>query len=70
MSDLENVGIKGTALDWFNSYLKDVSFSIPIGNLCSSLAKLFCGVLPLLVRKYNIMYHLYADETQLYIRQI
>ncbi len=36
---LEDVGVKGTALEWFKSYLKDTSFSVCIGDLCSISAK-------------------------------
>lgn len=38
------VGIPGTALQWFRSYLANTSFSVVIGDLCSSHAFLPCGV--------------------------
>ena len=38
------VGIRGTALQWFSSYLADRTFSVMIGELCSSHASLSCGV--------------------------
>ncbi|XDV47523.1 hypothetical protein PO909_017128, partial [Leuciscus waleckii] len=41
---LEDVDIKGTALDWFKSYLTERSFSVCIENLCSTSAKLHSGV--------------------------
>ncbi len=42
---LEDVVVKGTALEWFKSYLKDRSFSVCLGDLCSTSAKLHSGVL-------------------------
>ena len=45
MSRLENfVGIKGTALSWFESYLTDRSFSVHLGEYSSVKAPLTCGV--------------------------
>lgn len=38
------VGIRGTALDWFRSYLPVRSFSVYLGNSVSSLVPLQCGV--------------------------
>lgn len=37
-------GILGTALQWFRSYLANRSFSVMIGDLCSSQASLSCRV--------------------------
>uniref|UniRef100_A0A8D0A4W1 Reverse transcriptase domain-containing protein n=1 Tax=Sander lucioperca TaxID=283035 RepID=A0A8D0A4W1_SANLU len=45
LSRLEHcVGIRGTALKWFSSFLANRSFSIMIGDLFSSAAPLSCGV--------------------------
>lgn len=38
------VGIQGTALNWFTSYLSDRTFSVEIGNFSSSSVPLTCGV--------------------------
>ena len=38
------VGISGTALDWFTSYLSDRSFSVYLGPYSSETAALSCGV--------------------------
>ena len=40
----QHVGIHGTALRWFKSYLANRSFSVVIGDHCSSAASLPCGV--------------------------
>ena len=45
ISGLEHcVGIRGTALEWFRSYLSQRSFSVKIGDFASSSAPLSCGV--------------------------
>ncbi len=38
------VGIQGTVLSWFKSYLTNRSFSVRLGNFSSLPAKLSCGV--------------------------
>ena len=38
------VGIHGTALKWFTSYLSSRTFSVMVGDLSSSIAPLSCGV--------------------------
>lgn len=45
LSRLESyVGIRGSALKWFNSYLTDRTFSIRLGDYSSGHAPLVCGV--------------------------
>lgn len=47
ISRLEHcVGIRGTALDWFKSYLSERCFSISLGDCVLSFAPLSCGVPP------------------------
>ncbi len=42
---LENwVGLYGTVLNWFESYLKDRDYFVSIGNYTSELTKMTCGV--------------------------
>ena len=85
MSRLVNfVGIKGTALRWFESYLTDRSFSVHLGEYSSGKAPLKCGVpqgsvlgpvlfslymLPLasVFEKYNVSFHRFADDIQIYL---
>uniref|UniRef100_A0A8C6TX04 Reverse transcriptase domain-containing protein n=1 Tax=Neogobius melanostomus TaxID=47308 RepID=A0A8C6TX04_9GOBI len=45
LSRLElSVGLKGTVLKWFDSYLKDRSFSVNVGSCFSSVSPIHCGV--------------------------
>ncbi len=45
LSRLEHfVGIQGTVLSWFKSYLTNRSFSVRLGHFSSLPAKLSCGV--------------------------
>jgi len=78
------LGIKGTALKWFKSYLSERTQAVSIENISSDPVSLKFGVpqgsvlgpllytiytLPLgdILRNLEISYHLYADDTQLYL---
>ena len=38
------MGVSGSALDWFSSYLSDRTFSVLLGPYMSETAALSCGV--------------------------
>jgi hypothetical protein len=80
-----SLGICGTALNWFDSYLSPRTQSVKIKNTTSTPSALEWGVpqgsvlgptlfniytsgeLGHIIRQHGIQYHMYADDTQLYV---
>jgi hypothetical protein len=80
---LKNIGISGTPLKWFRSYLKnrkikvkakkifsklfDLIIGIPQGGVLSpTLYSIYISDICQLLKKYNIQFHLYADDIIIY----
>ena len=81
---LQQLGLNGTVLQWFASYLLDRSQSVQIHDKCSAPSNLQYGVpqgsvlgpvlfslytcsLGKIMCKYNVNYHFYADDAQIYV---
>ena len=81
---LYDLGVRGSALDWFKSYLGDrkqtilidgsrstetnLNFGVPQGSVLGPiLFTIYTRPLGNIAKKFGLQYHLYADDTQLYV---
>ncbi len=84
LQQLQDLGITGTVLKWFRSYLSDRSQQVIVKKAKSEPSKLQYGVpqgsvlgpilftlytIPLgrIIQSHGLSYHLYADDTQIYM---
>ena len=84
LSDLEHLGICGSVLKWFESYLTGRHFRVIIDDIETELGKVNSSVpqgsilgpylfliytmeLSYILEDFKVKYHLYADDTQIYI---